>query len=90
MPESWLPTLGALKAAGAVGLLAGLGVPIIGTAAATGLTLFFICAIVTHLRARDYSIGGAGVFLLLAGAALVLELYARGPAAWMLKYEIDQ
>jgi urea transporter len=43
-------------------------------AAAIGLILFFIAAITTHLRARDYSFGLAGVFLLLAGAALVLRL----------------
>src|SRR6266550_2875470 len=69
VPESWMTMLGALKAAGALGLLAGIGVPPIGTAAAVGLILFFAGAIVTHLRARDYSFGLAVVFLLLAGAA---------------------
>ena len=39
VPESWLPMLGTLKAAGALGLLVGLiGVPLIGTAAAVGLS----------------------------------------------------
>ena len=42
--------------------------------AAIGLTLFFVGAIVTHLRARDYSFGLAVVFLLLAVAALTLRL----------------
>ena len=75
VPESWLPMLGILKAAGALGLLVGLiGVPLIGTAAAVGLILFFVCAIIAHLRARDYSIGPAVTFLLLAMAALVLGL----------------
>jgi hypothetical protein len=75
VPESWLTTLGTLKAAGALGLLVGLiGVPPIGTAAAVGLVLFFVCAIVTHLRAGDYSIGPAAAFLLLAVGALVLRL----------------
>jgi hypothetical protein len=75
VPESWLPILGTLKAAGALGLLVGLiGVPPIGTAAAIGLVLFFVGAIITHLRARDYSIGPAAAFLLLAVAALVLRL----------------
>jgi hypothetical protein len=72
--ESWITTLWILKAAGAAGLLIGIGVPLIGTAAATGLTLFFVGAIITHLRARDYSFGLAVVFLLLAVAALVLRL----------------
>jgi hypothetical protein len=38
--ESWLTTLGILKAAGAVGLLVGIRVPLIGIAAAIGLVLF--------------------------------------------------
>ena len=74
VPESWL---GILKTAGAVGLLLGLiGVPLIGTAAAIGLILFFMGAIITHLRARDYSqqFGLAIGFLLLAVATLVLSL----------------
>jgi hypothetical protein len=75
VPESWLTMLGILKAAGALGLLLGLiGVPLVGTAAAIGLVLFFVGAIIAHLRARDYSIGPAAAYLLLAVAALVLDL----------------
>src|SRR5438067_10882044 len=74
VPESWITMLGTLQVAGAVGLLVGIGVPSIGVAAAIGLILFFIAAITTHLRARDYSFGLAVVFLLLAVAALVLRL----------------
>lgn len=29
--------------------------PLVGTAAAIGLVLFFVCAIYTHVRAHDYS-----------------------------------
>jgi hypothetical protein len=60
--ESWITTLGILKAAGAVGLLVGIGVPLIGIAGATGLVVFFVGAIITHLRTRDYSFGLAVVF----------------------------
>jgi hypothetical protein len=74
--ESWITMLGILKAAGAIGLLVGIGVPLIGTVAAVGLILFFVGAIITHLRAHDYSFGLAVVFLLLAIAALVLRLAA--------------
>ena len=77
VPESWLTMLGALKTAGALGLLLGLiGVPLIGTAAAIGLVLFFVGAIITHLRAHDYSqqLGLAIGFFLLTVAALVLSL----------------
>ena len=78
VPDSWMTTLGILKTAGALGLLAGIVVPPIGTAAAIGLVLFFIGAIITHLRAHDYAFSLATVFLALAVAALVLGLYARG------------
>lgn len=82
VPESWLTfPIGTLKTAGALGLLLGLiGMPLIGTAAAIGLILFFVCAIHTHLLARDYSpqFGLAIGFLLLAVATLVLDL-ASGP-----------
>jgi hypothetical protein len=74
--ESWITMLGTLKAASALGLLVGIGVPLIGMAAAIGLILFFVGAIITHLRAHDYSFGLAAVFLLLAVAALVLRLAA--------------
>ena len=75
VPQSWMTMLGALNAAAALGLLLGLiGVPPIGTAAAIGLVLYFVGAIITHLRARDYSIGPTSAFLLLAVAALLLGL----------------
>jgi len=76
VPESWMTTLGALKAAGAVGLLTGIGVPLIGTAAAVGVVLFFIGAVATHVRAHLYGVWIVFpvVFLLMAVAALVLRL----------------
>jgi len=83
--ESWLTKLGLLKAAGALGLLVGIRVPLIGVAAAVGLILLFVGAIITHLRSRDYySLGTPIGFLLLAIAALTPELYARGPVAFAL------
>src|SRR5690349_15361276 len=47
IPRSWLFSLGALKALGAVGLLIGISVPSIGVAASLGLALYFMGAIVT-------------------------------------------
>jgi hypothetical protein len=86
VPESWLTfPIGTLKTAGAAGLLIGLfGVPFIGTAAAIGLILFFVCALYTHIRAHDYSLqfGLANGFLLLNVATLVLGLSASGSLAW--------
>jgi hypothetical protein len=78
VPESWLTfPIGTLKTAGALGLLLGLiGLPLIGTAAAIGLVLFFVCAVYTHIRASDYSpqFGLATGFLALAVATLALGL----------------
>jgi hypothetical protein len=83
VPESWLTfPIGTLKTAGAVGLLLGLaGVPLVGTAAAAGLVLFFVCAVYTHVRAGDYSpqFGLALGFLLLAAATLGLGLASSLP-----------
>jgi uncharacterized membrane protein YecN with MAPEG domain len=72
----WVPLLGALKLAGAIGLLLGLfGVPIIGTAAAAGLVAFFVAAISFHVRARVfYSIAFPGFFLAMAVASLILSI----------------
>jgi hypothetical protein len=76
VPRGWIPLLGGLKAAGAIGLLLGLlGVPVLGTAAAAGLVIFFVGAIAFHIRARViYNIAFPGFFLALASASLVLSL----------------
>ena len=73
VPQSWLVSLGALKAAGALGLLVGIGVPPLGVAAAIGLVLFFLGAIITHFRARYWNIAPPVAFLLLAAGSLVLR-----------------
>ncbi|MFG2126300.1 DoxX family protein [Streptomyces sp. NPDC048751] len=55
VPRAWWPWLGAAKAAGAAGLLAGLFVPVVGVLAGIGLVLYFLGAVVTVLRARWFS-----------------------------------
>lgn len=84
VPVSWLTfPIGALKTAGAAGLVLGLfGVPFVGTAAAIGLVLFFVCALHTHLLARDLSpqFGLAIGFLAIAVATLTLGLVSS--AGW--------
>ena len=57
--------LGAVKLAGAAGLVVGLlGLRALGIAAAVGLVLFFVGAVVTHLRAHVlYNIAFPGAFL---------------------------
>ncbi len=77
--QRWMVPFGILLASGAVGLLLGMAVPVLGTAAAIGLILYFICAVTAHLRAHDTQIGGAMFFLLLAVAALVTNVAYRDP-----------
>ncbi|MEU8626327.1 DoxX family protein [Streptomyces sp. NPDC048669] len=55
VPRAWWTWLGAAKAAGAAGLLAGLFVPVIGVAAGIGLVLYFAGAVVTVIRAHQHS-----------------------------------
>lgn len=76
VPESWVPLLAALKAAGAAGLLIGLlGLRFLGLAAAIGLILFFTGALIAHLRARVfYNLYFPGTFWLLAIAGLALVI----------------
>jgi hypothetical protein len=76
VPSSWLPVLGALKLAGAVGLLVGLlGVPVVGTAAATGLTLFFVGAVTRHVQTRVFhTIAFPATVLLSCAVSLVVTI----------------
>ncbi|WP_037607866.1 DoxX family protein [Streptacidiphilus rugosus] len=55
VPRSWWTWLGAAKAAGALGLLIGLLVPLVGIAAGIGLVLYFTGAVITVVRARSYA-----------------------------------
>ena len=67
----WMIPLGTLLALGAAGLVIGFAVAPLGRAAASGLVLYFVCALAVHIRARDRQVGGAIGFLVLAIAALV-------------------
>ncbi|GAB3997367.1 DoxX family protein [Glycomyces albus] len=77
VPQSWWLWLGTAKAAGALGLLVGLLVPVIGIAAAIGLILYFIGAVVTVLRARSYAtLVAPFMYLAPVAAAFTLGLLA--------------
>lgn len=78
IPRSQLLTLGALKAAGAIGLLMGFAFPSVGIAAAAGLVLFFLGAVVWTTCVQWYShLPFPSVWLLFAIAALVLRVDLR-------------
>jgi len=74
VPRSWLPVLGTLLAAGSLGLLAGFVVPLLGTLAAVGLVLYFLGALVAHLRVGSRKLVGWAVFFATAVAALAVNL----------------
>lgn len=77
IPMTWLPWLGAAKAAGAVGLLVGLAVPFVGVAAGVALVLYFTGAVITVVRARWY----AHIPFPLVYAAPVVGALALGAAS---------
>jgi hypothetical protein len=74
VPRSWVPALGTVLAAGSLGLLAGFAVPLLGTLAAAGLVLYFVGALVAHLRVGSRKLVGWAVFFVTEVAALVVNL----------------
>jgi hypothetical protein len=72
--QKWMIPFGILLASGAVGLLAGFAVPVLGAAAAIGLVVYFICAATAHIRVRDPKVGGPVSFLVMAVVALAVGL----------------
>jgi len=73
----WWPWLGIAKAAGALGLLVGLLVTLVGIAAEIALAVYFTGAVLIVLRARWYShIPYPLVFLAPVAASAALRLAA--------------
>ena len=73
VPRGWFSWLAACEIAGALGLLAGLVYRPLGIAAAIGVVLYFIGAVITHVRAHD-SKGLTAPAGLLVLAIVVLSL----------------
>ncbi|GIH26326.1 hypothetical protein Aph01nite_46360 [Acrocarpospora phusangensis] len=69
-----IPVLAALEIAGALGLLAGLFWAPIGIAAAAGVVAYFIGAVGSHLRVKDFNVTAPAVLLLAGGAILTLSI----------------
>ena len=73
-PENLLWALGVLEVAGAAGLITGLFWWPLGVAAATGVTLYFVGAVISHLRVRDREWQPAVVMGLIAVAVVALRI----------------
>jgi hypothetical protein len=56
VPLSWLA---AVKVVALVGVLVGFWVTVVGTAAAVGVAVYLVGAIVKHITAHDSNVGGA-------------------------------
>jgi hypothetical protein len=78
LPSSWVPRLGTTLAAGSLGLVVGFAVPLLGTLAALGLVLYFVGALIAHLRVGSRKLTGWAVFFTTTVAALVLNLAHHG------------
>lgn len=74
VPRSWVPRLGVALAAGSLGLLAGFAVPLLGLLAAAGLVLYFVGALIAHLRVGSRNLIGWAVFFATEVAALAVNL----------------
>jgi hypothetical protein len=78
LPSSWAPRLGAVLAAGSLGLLVGFAVPVVGTLASFGLVLYFVGAFIAHLRVGSRKLAGPAVFFVTTVAALVVNVAHHG------------
>jgi len=75
VPIKFFPHLAACEIAGALGLIIGIWSPRLGVAAGTGLVIYFVGAIVSHLRVGDFKgIGSAAFMLGLSVAAVALRI----------------
>jgi hypothetical protein len=75
VPFKYFPLLAACEFAGAVGLVVGIWWSLLGIAAGIGLVLYFMGAIVSHLRVGDVKgIGPAAFMLVFAAGALALRV----------------
>ncbi|GAA3767868.1 hypothetical protein GCM10022225_62930 [Plantactinospora mayteni] len=73
-PEERIALLAVAEIAGAAGLVLGLFWWPVGVAAAIGVIAYFVGAVGSHLRVRDFQIVPPAVLLLVGVAALALRL----------------
>jgi hypothetical protein len=79
IPLSYFPVLAACELAGALGLILGIFWPLLGVLAGVGLALYFVGAILSHIRVHDFKgIGPAFFMLVIVTVALAMRLH-RGP-----------
>jgi hypothetical protein len=82
VPLRYLPLLATCEFAGALGTVLGILWPPLGMAAAIGLVLYFLGAVISHLRVGDVKgVGPAAFMLVIAAAALALRILTSRAAS---------
>jgi hypothetical protein len=71
VPMRYMTLLAVCELAGALGLVVGILYPPLGIAAGAGLIVYFVGAVVSHLRVGDFKGIGAAVFMLALSIAAV-------------------
>ncbi|WP_329102294.1 DoxX family protein [Micromonospora sp. NBC_01699] len=75
VPLNWYPPLAIIEIIGAVGLIVGIFLAPLGVAAAIGVVLYFVGAIIAHVRTGDTKGAAApGTILLVAIATLLTRI----------------
>jgi uncharacterized membrane protein YphA (DoxX/SURF4 family) len=75
VPLKYFSLLAACEFAGAAGIVLGIWWPYLGMAAGIGIVVYFVGAVVAHLRVGDVKGVGPSAFLLVvAAAALALRI----------------
>jgi DoxX-like family len=82
VPLNYFALLAACEFAGASGLVFGMWWPPLGVAVGTGLVVYFIGAIASHLRVGDVKgIGPATFMLVVAAGALAMRILTYHPGS---------
>lgn len=82
VPLKYFPHLAACEFAGALGLVLGIWWPYLGIAAGIGLVVYFVGAIVSHVRMGDgKGTGPAAFMLIISVVALALRVLSHETGA---------
>lgn len=74
LPRAWAPVLGIMLLSGALGLVGGFAIPLLGTLAAYSLVMYFAFALLAHLRVGSRKLGNWAFFFVTGVAALAVSL----------------
>jgi hypothetical protein len=75
VPMKYFALLAACEIAGAIGLIIGIWFPSLGLVAGAGLVIYFVGAVVSHIRVGDFkNIGSAAFMLGMSIAAIALRI----------------